>query len=352
MQFFGGVGLVLVMLSALSGTYGMRLYNAEGHSDYLLPNLAKSARIIISIYAGYTIAGVALYVVFGMPVFDAINHSIGSLSTGGFSTMKDSIGAYHSFPIELITIILMLLGTTNFAAHLLLISKKFKQFNKISDLRFMLVLLSISIPIVAFLSLNQLYGSASKGLRVAAFELTSALTTAGYSTVVYSDWTPLAILIMILMMLIGGGAGSTAGGIKFTRVHVLFQAFYWNIKRRLMPEHRVVQNYIYRPEGKLYIEDKHISEASNYAFIYMTLFFLAVCILAFHGYTLQDSLFEFASAIGTVGLSVGVTSPTAPKVVLWTMIFGMLLGRLEIYVIFIALIKFFRDIKITFIKVK
>ena len=173
MQFFGGVGLVLVMLSALSGTFGMRLYNAEGHSDKLLPNLAKSARIIMSIYAGYVVAGVILYVLFGMSWFDAINHSIGALSTGGFSTQTDSIGAYKSLPIELITIILMLLGTTNFAAHLLLIKGKFRDFFRIGEIRFMFVFLGLSIPIAAFVSLNGIYGSVSEGLRISAFKFVS-----------------------------------------------------------------------------------------------------------------------------------------------------------------------------------
>ena len=121
MQFFGGVGIVLVMVSALSSTFGMKLYNSEGHSDKILPNLIKSSRMILSIYLGYVIAGTALYVITGMPIFDAINHSIAALSTGGFSTKLESIGFYDNVYIELITIILMILGTISFATHVLLI---------------------------------------------------------------------------------------------------------------------------------------------------------------------------------------------------------------------------------------
>lgn len=345
MQFFGGVGLVLVMLSALSGTYGMRLYNAEGHSDKLLPNLAKSARVIMSIYAGYVMAGTILYVLFGMPFFDAINHAICALSTGGFSTRTDSIGAFNSLPIELITIILMLLGTTNFAAHLLLIKGKFKSYFKIGEIRFMLVLLGFAIPIAAFVSLNGIYGSVSQGIRISAFQLISALTTTGFSTVGFHNWLPFPIFLVIMVMLIGGGTGSTAGGIKQNRIYLMVKAFYWNLKRRFLPEHMVNENFIYRPEGRLYIEEKHLSEAANYTFIYMVAFFMGVFVMTAYGYSLQDSLFEFASTIGTVGLSVGVTMPTTPPVVLWTQIVGMLFGRLEIYVLFIAGIKIYKDIR-------
>lgn len=346
MHFFGGVGLVLVMVSALSATYGLRLYNVEGHSDKLLPNLAKSARVIMSIYAGYITAGTILYVVFDMPFFDAINHSIAALSTGGFSTQAESIGAYKSIPIELITIILMLLGTTNFAAHLLLIQGKFKCFFKIGEIRFMSILLGLTIPIAAFVSLNGLYGSVSRGLRVATFELVSALTTTGFSTVSYKDWPPFPVFLMIILMLIGGGSGSTAGGIKFTRIYLIYEAFLWNLKRNFLAEHMVAENFIYRPEGKVYISEKHVSEALNYAFVYMVLFFLGVGTMVLYGYSLQDSLFEFASSLGTVGLSIGVTVPTTPPVVLWIQSVGMLFGRLEIYPILIAMIKILKDTRV------
>jgi len=345
MQFFGGVGLVLVMLSALSGTYGMRLYNAEGHSDKLLPNLAKSARVIMSIYAGYVVAGTILYVIFGMPLFDAINHSIAALSTGGFSTQVDSIGAYKSLPIELITIILMLLGTTNFAAHLLLVRGKFRNFFKVGEIRFMLVLLGFTITIASFVSLNGIYGSVSQGLRISVFQMVTALTTTGFSTVSFNNWTPFPVFVIIILMLIGGGAGSTAGGIKFGRVYLMVKAFLWNIKRKFMPEHMVNEDFVYRTEGKTFIDETHISEASNYAFLYMVTFFLGTSVMAANGYSLQDSLFEFASSIGTVGLSVGVTLPTTPPVVLWTQTVGMLFGRLEIYVIFIAGIRIIKDVR-------
>ena len=106
MLFVGGIGLVLVLTCAVSDRYGLRLFNAEGHTDKLLPNLKKSARVILSIYSVYIILGIIAYVIAGMPLFDAINHSIAALSTGGFSTQKESLLAYHSIPIDIITDVL------------------------------------------------------------------------------------------------------------------------------------------------------------------------------------------------------------------------------------------------------
>lgn len=342
MHFFGGVGIVLVVLSALSSTFGMRLYNSEGHSDNLLPNLLKSSRLIMSIYLGYTVGGVILYYICGMPLFDAINHSISALSTGGFSVKVDSIGYYNSLPIELVTIILMVLGTTNFAAHVLLIRGNIKDFFKVSEVKFMFIVIALSVTLISFLSLNELYGSMSKGFRVAIFQVVSALSTAGYSTVTYGNWNSFSILIIIILMIIGGGAGSTAGGVKLYRVNMMIKSIIWNLKKQFMSEHMVKEDYIYKPQGKTYIKEDDIREVYNFMSLYMIIYILGVSIMLIYGYNLQDSMFEFASALGTVGLSVGITSANTPAVVLWTETIGMLLGRLEIWIVFIALIKVFR----------
>lgn len=344
--FFGGVGLVLVMVSALSATFGLRLYNSEGHSDRLLPNLLKSSRLIITIYAGYIIAGILLYIFFGMNWFHALNNSIAAVSTGGFGVTVNSIGEYKSLPIELITIVLMILGSTNFAANVLLFKKNsFREFFRQSEWNFSLLVLGLSIPVITFSSLKLLYESLSETFRIAIFQTVSALTTTGFSTVSFNNWAPFPVFILIILMVIGGGTNSTAGGMKQYRVYLMFKNFIWGIRKKFKSENLVNEDSYIRPEGKVYIQDIHINEATNYAFIYMVCLFLGTLILTFHGYSLQDSLFEFASALGTVGLSVGITMPDTPALVLWSEIIGMLFGRLEIYVFFIAIIKLWKDIK-------
>ncbi|MGB8451518.1 MAG: TrkH family potassium uptake protein [Anaerocolumna sp.] len=344
-QFFGGVGIVLVVVSALSENLGMNLYISEGHNDKLLPNLARSSRLILKIYAGYFIAGIVLYVIFGMPVFDAVNHSMAALSTGGFSTQTLSIGAFNSLPIELVTVILMLLGSTNFFAHMLLIKGKFRTFLKLGETKFTLLLIALAVPVVAMASLYKVYGSIASALRISFFNIVSALTTTGFATVSYNDWPDSAWLAMIILMIIGGGIGSTAGGIKSGRVYLILKQIGWSIRRKFMPERMVNKPLIIKPDGKKVISPEMYLEASNYAITFIVILFIGTGILIYTGYTLKDSLFEFCSALGTVGLSVGVTSINTPSVALWTMTVGMLFGRLEIFVVFYAVIKLISKVR-------
>ena len=337
-QFFGGVGIVLIVVSALSESFGMTLFTSEGHNNKLLPNLAKTARLIMKIYSGYFVAGTALYVVFGMPIFDAVNHSMAALSTGGFSTETLSIGAYESFAIELITIILMILGSTNFYANMLLVKGRFREFFRLGETRLVLFFTATITPLIAFASLSALYGNFTSSLRISLFNVVSALTTTGFSTVSYNNWPDFSYLVMIVLMVIGGGIGSTAGGIKLERIYIIYKQISWSIKSKFMPERMVNKPAIYRAEGKTFITHDVYSDSTNYTLMFIAILIVGTSILTLTGYGIKEALFEFASALGTVGLSIGVTSINTPSIALWTMTFGMLLGRLEIFVIFYAII--------------
>ncbi|HSH51964.1 MAG TPA: potassium transporter TrkG, partial [Bacteroidales bacterium] len=180
------------------------------------------------------------------------------------------------------------------------------------------------------------------------FEIISALSTTGFSTVGYGNWDGFAVFVMIVLMIIGGGAGSTAGGLKQYRVYIMLKSLIWDIKGYLLPKNVIRQNYVNRPEGKYYVTKNHILEVSNFTTLYMITYAIGVGILLLNGYPLKDSMFEFASSLGTVGLSVGITSPHAPSIVLWTQTIGMMLGRLEFIVVFFAAMKIIKDAKLIF----
>lgn len=345
MQFLGGAGLAVIMLSAIIGPNGLELYNAEARSDKLMPHIKKSTTVIMIIYTGYIVGGIILYIIAGMPWFDAVNHSIAAVSTGGFSTKALSIGYYDSVSIEFITNILMILGTINFAAHTVLLKGKIKEFFKIGEIKFLGFILFTFIPIVFYFCTINLFENISKAWRVAIFEVISALSTTGFSTVGYTNWNGFGAFVLIIAMLIGGGTGSTAGGIKHYRVYVLLKSLWWNIKSFILPKRVYKQYYVVRPDGKYYVNDKHMTEITSVLTIYLLTFIVCVLILLAHGYEIKESMFEIASSLSTVGLSMGITSPNAPSFVLLTESAAMFLGRLEFVVVFYSILRIIKDIR-------
>ncbi|TYB31430.1 MAG: TrkH family potassium uptake protein [Candidatus Mcinerneyibacterium aminivorans] len=345
MQFFGGAGLAVIALSSILPMQGMGLYLAEGREDKLLPNVKNSTKIIMRIYFGYTFMGAILYKIAGMNLFDSANHSMAALSTGGFSTKPGSIGHWDNLAIYLITILLMFLGTINFATHFVLLRGKIKKFIKNAEIKLMFFLLIIFTPLVAFLSRTNIDFSFMDIIKNEVFQLVSALSTTGYSTVGMGKISLILFFVIILFMLIGGGTGATAGGIKQYRVFIILKSIYWEIKEQFQGNYQVKENCIYKGEERLYIKDEDIKKIANYIILYLSTYFLGVLIFISKGYSIKNSMFEFGSALGTVGLSVGLTGANAPSVILWTEIFGMILGRLEFFIIIFAIIKIIKDQK-------
>lgn len=342
-ELAGGAGLAIITLSAIAGPIGSGLTTAEGRSEQLAPNVRRSAKLVLSIYSGYCVVGIIALVIAGMGWFDAVNHAFAALSTGGFSTRSDSIGYWDSAAVEAVTIVLMLLGTINFVTGYFLIRGKFKTVVRNGEIRLQALLIPLCVAIILFGVGIGLYPTVGKSIRVAIFEVISALSTTGFSTVGYSDWNSLGLTIMIILMLIGGGTGATAGGIKQFRIYALYRALVWEIKSMLLPERAVTEADYWQGDRRKFFSDNQIKTIALFVFLYLILFTVGVTITAAYGYSIPESLFEYASSLSTVGLSIGVTSADAPTGLLWTQIIGMFLGRLEFFTVFIGIIRLFQD---------
>ena len=334
MQYCGGLGFIMMIVMLIPDKRSMDLFNAEGHPDKLMPNLRKTAQTIFAMYLVFLLLGTVAYTIAGMPLFESICHAMCSLSTGGFSTKLNSIGEYHSLAIELVTIVLMLIGTTNFAVLLLLVRRKWRQALQVSEVRFLFLLLLILVPMMA-LSLSHALGlDFAEALRQALFNASSALSTTGYATMGYDTWPAFSVGLLILLMLIGGGMGSTAGGLKLTRVYLLLRMIGQNLKRKLVPGRFVDTPTYTKAQGKAKIDEALCSDTLGFVGCYLLLFIAgALALTLTAGCGLTEAMFEFASALGTVGLSIGLTGPTTGSASLIMEMIGMILGRLEIFIV-------------------
>ncbi len=353
MQYCGGLGFIMVMILFISSKQCMNLYSAEGHPDKIMPNIKKTAQAIFIIYNVCLVLGTVAYRIAGMTWFDGICHAMCSLSTGGFSTKLNSIGEYNSLPIEIITIVLMIIGTTNFAALLLLAKGQFRRFFRVSEVKFMFLLLLIFIPPTAISLAHGLNISFWEGLRKSSFDIVSAMSTSGYSTMSYAEWPHFAIGVLILMMVIGGGIGSTAGGIKLSRVYLMLRLAGSNIRKRLSPSRTVEAPHYFKASGSTPIDRDLAEDTTGFVISYLVIYVIGSLVMTVTANcSLTQAMFDFASSLSTVGLSIGITNPMTNAPTLIVEMFGMLMGRLEIFIVLVGITFGFGEIKNFFRKIR
>jgi len=344
LQLAGGAGFAILMLSLVAGPSGLGLSTAEGRSDLLVPHVRQSARLVLTLYSLYVLFGIFALRIAGMGWFDAVNHSFCALSTGGFSTHTASIGFWNSPAVEVVLMVLMLLGTMNFLTAYTFWRGHWRAVLRNGEIQILTVLL-FSVPVLLFFGVTrQVSPTLAEQLRTACFQVVSALSTTGFATVDLQNWNGLGWLLVIMLMLIGGGTGSTAGGIKQQRIYLLGKILQSQLAEVFSPAKTVRQEAVWFGNHRHFLNSRDLWTTGAYIGLYLFSWLIGGCALAAFGYPLAESLFEFASVLGTVGLSVGITGSAAPDGLLWVESLGMVLGRLEFFAIFWGIIKIFRDL--------
>lgn len=324
-QWIGGVGILIIFLLLLSspGTSSYYIYRAEGHPQRIEAGVYSTVKRIFIIYGVYTAIGITLFALVGMPLFDSFAHTFTSIATGGFSVRDNSIGAYNNPLIEIVMILMMVLGATSFFIHDKLFKRKFTEYVKNSEVRLFWAIIIVFSVLVSLSFLSD-----PEPFRTGIFQTFSALTGSGFTLT--SDYPALSKLLLPILMIIGGFAGSTAGGLKLVRVGILGKAVSWISKKISYPLSAVVP---FKFNRKV-IREEELTIISIFSFIYILILVASTLALSFMGYAPIDSFFVSASAEGTVGLTTIDIAGMNPLAKLMLMI-DMLLGRLEILPLFV-----------------
>ena len=350
-NFFGGIGLVLILASAINIKHGMLFYKAEGH-DGLMPSLVKSSKLLFSIYSYFILIGTCLYIIAGFNFFDALNHAISSIATGGFSTFNDSVASQNR-SIQVVSIILMILGSTNFLIYVAIYKMKFKSIIKNSETIYSLFLYLAVLPIVVLILAIKYKVGFNKAYNEYGFLYISAQTTTGLSNVSNLLFIPdFLFIILLIRMIIGGQSGSTSAGIKQYRMVYIFKGMSIYLLNMFKNSRTISTNYIYVMGKKVIFSKDEYRKHLSFSFIYLLLVIFGgiALIIAmpynvnnFDGNLIKQGIFNFAAALGNVGLSMtDLTKATNAE--LWIYIFAMFLGRLEILPVFIGAKRLFSDI--------
>ncbi len=337
-QWVGGLGVVVMVIGILTrpGTTSAKLYQSEAREERLKPSVKTTLQKTVEIYLIYTVAGIILYLLAGMPAFDSICATFSMIATGGMSIKNANMGYYHSDLIYLVSIVLMILGATSFLAHYKIIKTKGKSL--LNDLQFKTI-----ICVIAFVTIILYLVSNIVPINL-LFTVTSAITTTGANVdlpTTMETWPSFVLLTLMILMLIGGSSGSTVGAIKLSRVITYVKAIYRHIKEILSPDGRVIPIKI---SGKK-ISEKEIGKTGNFITLYLIAIAITWLAFCFYGYSPFDSLFSIISLQGNNGLDVGILNNALHPVLKGVSILDMWIGRLEIYpmlVLFRAIFEIFK----------
>jgi trk system potassium uptake protein TrkH len=326
LQWIGGIGILIIVLSLLApaGISASRMFGAAVGERKIRPTVIATSAILFEVYLVITFVAFALLLIGGMGPFDAICHAFSAVSTGGFSTRPDSIAAFPGWLIPAAITIGCVLGSVNFEVFTRMARNPLLLFRSIQFRWFMAIAL-LGSGILAFTLLGT--GDSPGGvIQEGVFQAFSALTTAGFSTTDIGAYPDSSKAVMSVLMWIGGSMGSTAGGIKILRIIALVSIVHLVFIRFFLPRETVTSLKI----GQTTVTEDQVFALVTFLFLYFIILVISAISFMLYGYTLVDSLFETSSALGTVGLSVGITGHALALPLKAILIVDMLLGRIEI----------------------
>ena len=344
LQWLGGIGIIImaITLMPIMNVGGMQLFKISNNdsSEKILPKSKEIATRLIFIYVGLTSLCAIFYFIFGMSAFDSITHSMTTIATGGFSNYNESIGYFNSSSIEISAMIFILLGSIPFIAYIKFINgNKMIFFNDIQIQTFLKVII-VSIAILSiYLAINNLD---TFNFMAVLFNIISILTGTGYVNAQFDNWGNFSLVLFLILMFIGGCAGSTTCGIKIFRIQILYSFIVNSLKKIIYPKGIFVLKYDRSP-----IDNKFISSIISFIYMYLIIFFFITALLSLTGLDFVTSISGAATAISNVGPGLGsIIGPNGdfsslPDVSKWILSVGMILGRLELFAILVLFLPSF-----------
>lgn len=333
-HWVGGMGILVFVMAVLPNVSDrpMHILRAEMPGPIigkLLPKARDTAKILYLIYVVMTAIEVVFLLCGGMPLFESLLHAFGTAGTGGFGIKSDSLGSYSPY-LQWVITVFMLLFAINFNLYYLLLIRRFRAVTKSGELWFFLAIVGISVAAVTG-NIYSVYGNLSDSLRHSSFQVASIISTTGYSTANFDLWPTFSKTILLVLMFIGGCAGSTAGGIKVSRILLMFKIAGKEIRHLLHP--RAVNAV--RLEGKP-VDNATVKSVSSYFLIYFICFFAVFILLGLEPLSIETNFSAAVSCFNNVGPGLAAVGPmesygiySAFSKVLLS--FAMLFGRLEIF---------------------
>ena len=340
-HWVGGMGVFVFILSLLPmlGGFTMQLMKAESPGpsvDKFVPKVKDTAKILYSLYIVVTLTQIIMLLLTGMPVFDTLTLTFGTVGTGGFGVKNDSLASYSALQQNIITFFMIVSGI-NYSAYFYIISKRFKDAFHMEEVRWYLGIILAAVVIIT-LNTVPLYSGIAETLRHAFFQVASIVTTTGFSSTDFNLWPELSKTILVLLMIIGACAGSTAGGFKVSRMLILLKSIQKELSNMIHP--REVKKI--RMDGHV-IKPEVLQSAHVYLMIYCTFFLLSVLLISIDNFDFATNFTAVAATFNNIGPGLAGVGPTSnfscySTFSKFVLMIGMLVGRLELYPIMLLLL--------------
>jgi len=346
LQWLGGIGIIVmaITLMPIMNVGGMQLFkiSTSDKSEKILPKSKEISIRLILIYSGLTFLCAIFYKIFGMNFFDSLTHSMTTIATGGFSNYNESIGYFNSPTIEITSIIFIILGSIPFIAYIKFLSGDKKIFISDSQIKSFVKIIIISILILFFYLVLQNKNFEEISLRAISFNVVSILTGTGYVTKEFDNWGSFPLIFFLILMFIGGCAGSTTCGIKIFRVQILYLFLINQLKKIIYPRGIFIIKY-----DNNSVDEKFMASIISFIYLYVIIFFVITALLSLSGLDFITSISGAATSISNVGPGLGtIIGPNGsfsllPDFSKWVLSIGMILGRLELFAILVLFLPSF-----------
>jgi len=346
LQWLGGIGIIVMAITLMpimnvGGMQLLKISSTDG-SEKILPKTKQIAIRLIIIYIALTFLCALFYKIFGMKFFDSLTHSMTTIATGGFSNYNDSIGHFNNFKIEITSMIFIILGSIPFIAYIKYLSGTKNIFITDTQIKsfFKIIFFSILILFLYLVIFNKSFSEIS--LRSISFNVISILTGTGYVTQNFDNWGNFPLIYFLILMFIGGCAGSTTCGIKIFRVQILYLFIKNQLKKIIYPRGVFIIKY-----DNNNVNEKFMASIISFIYLYIVIFFLITALLSLSGLDFTTSISGAATSISNVGPGLGeLIGPNGnfsqlPDFSKWILSFGMILGRLELFAILVLFLPSF-----------
>lgn len=340
-QWFGGLGIIVLLLVIVPSSVSLkRLFFAEGRTEQMTPNVRHTTMIFLKLYVLLTVMGICLYLILGLDLYESICFTFTAFATGGYSIYAEESHIFDSLAIQIVTMFLMILGSTNFVIHYRILKGNTKNLFKDVELRAMLVIVSLATALIMISLYTQGYYNQDilQIFRHSIFQVISVMSSTGFVSQDIGAWPQFSFFLLILLTFVGGSICSTSGGIKLYNIVILFKSIWWEVEEMMLPKNAIKPKRINHDKKERDISNKTIRTILIFVVSYILIYLISTFVILFYCNDFVTASTVAALSIGNTGIEVDYISASMPFMVKVVLIIDFWVGRISVWPLFLGVL--------------